>query len=404
MGLEILNILSSLIYYLCNLGSPRPPKQLPPLLHVELVMEILSWLPVKSLVRFRSVSKSWNSLISDSHFVKLHLHRSTSRSNADFAHARFLTTVHVSSRAYISSRSVTSLLESHHSAERPYCVSEYNVVGACNGLVCLSYGYENRNRFFRRVCFWNPATRSMSHDSPRLQTRSRRSRSYNYFGFGYDCSSDTYKVVNVRTEETMANLYNKGDNRWWRIQVPPLPRLYLIGPAHYVSNAVNWLAILPIDYIYGKNGPELMDIDAYKIVSFDLGKQSNAQLSLPYCPRRRDEVPGFLPVIGILRGYLCISDNSSKRGNVVVWQMKEFGVHQSWTQLFSISASEKISWWPCFAMFMSDSGDALLLSVSTLSQGVLYTLRDNKLQGTKIDNEIDDCYAENYIESLVSPW
>lgn len=45
----------------------------------DLIVEILSFLPVKSLLQFRCVSKSWKTLISDSTFVKLHLNRSSTR-------------------------------------------------------------------------------------------------------------------------------------------------------------------------------------------------------------------------------------------------------------------------------------------------------------------------------------
>ncbi|WVY91561.1 hypothetical protein V8G54_037075 [Vigna mungo] len=46
------------------------------LLSNELITEILSWLPAKSLMRFTCVSKTWNSLIINSYFVKLHHKRS----------------------------------------------------------------------------------------------------------------------------------------------------------------------------------------------------------------------------------------------------------------------------------------------------------------------------------------
>nr|KYP32077.1 hypothetical protein KK1_047330 [Cajanus cajan] len=42
----------------------------------ELIMEILSWIPVKALMRFSCVSKSWNSLMFTPTFVKLHYQRS----------------------------------------------------------------------------------------------------------------------------------------------------------------------------------------------------------------------------------------------------------------------------------------------------------------------------------------
>ncbi|RHN59202.1 putative F-box domain-containing protein [Medicago truncatula] len=38
----------------------------------ELIIQILMWLPVKSLIRFKCVCKLWFSLISDPHFANSH--------------------------------------------------------------------------------------------------------------------------------------------------------------------------------------------------------------------------------------------------------------------------------------------------------------------------------------------
>lgn len=46
-----------------------------PNLPMEIIREILAWLPVKPLCRFRCVSKSWNSLTFDPQFVKMHFNK-----------------------------------------------------------------------------------------------------------------------------------------------------------------------------------------------------------------------------------------------------------------------------------------------------------------------------------------
>ncbi|GMI79437.1 hypothetical protein HRI_001613000 [Hibiscus trionum] len=51
---------------------------------VQLIPEILNRLPVKSLLRFRSVCKSWNSLISHPSFISAHLQASLSNNNTPF--------------------------------------------------------------------------------------------------------------------------------------------------------------------------------------------------------------------------------------------------------------------------------------------------------------------------------
>ena len=61
---------SNLVYIL------QPP---PSELLEELVIEILLRLPVKSLLRFKSVSKAWQAIISDPSFICSHLRQSASR-------------------------------------------------------------------------------------------------------------------------------------------------------------------------------------------------------------------------------------------------------------------------------------------------------------------------------------
>ncbi|XP_057425815.1 uncharacterized protein LOC130719197 [Lotus japonicus] len=200
-------------------------------------------------------------------------------------------------------------------------------------------------------------------------------------------------------------------------QVSPLPPMRLEGAAVYMSNTLNWLAALPLEAVVYENADDielvdyelmemeekLLDIDPYLIVSFDLGKEKYAQLSLPYCPRRRDELNDFVPILGVLRGCLCISQNSKETHNFMLWQMKEFGVYESWILLFNIIVDEKILHLPCLAMCMSENDDALLFAKSGASQAVLYHRRAKKLEGTKIVNNIVGSDVKNYIESLVSP-
>ncbi|XP_057419150.1 F-box/kelch-repeat protein At3g23880-like [Lotus japonicus] len=400
MGLEILKYsslfesLTRFIYYLLGRRGPPPKSELEllPLLPEELVVEILSCLPVKSLMRFKSVSKSWKSLMSDSQLVKLHLHRSFCRMNADFSHVRFVTEcdIHNSgSSSYVSPRSMTSLLERADTEAESADISGYRLIGVCNGLICLKSTKFRRKYCYHTVYFWNPATRSLS-SSPTL-------RSFGDFGFGYDSSTDTYKVVHVYPEQTALHVYKMGDNCWRTIHLFPAPNWILRLPSYSysVSNTINWLGEM-----FSENDTDLIDC-CYKIVSFDLGKPKYTQLALPFCYGEEDIDNYFKPILGVLRGCLCISENNKTR-NFALWQMKEFGVHQSWTKLFSINGSEKILAWPCFAISVFDNGDALLLSVSR-ANGVLYTLRDSKLERKKIADEVRFYYAENYIESLVLP-
>ena len=133
----------------------------------DLIEEILSWLPVKSLMRFRCVSRTWNSLIFQAHFVKLNLQRS-SRNTHVLLRCQ-INTVFEDMRDLpgIAPCSICSLLENPSSTVDNGCHqldNRYLFIGSCNGLVCL-INLVARGEFSEyRVWFCNLATRIMSED------------------------------------------------------------------------------------------------------------------------------------------------------------------------------------------------------------------------------------------------
>ncbi|KEH31123.1 putative F-box domain-containing protein [Medicago truncatula] len=54
----------------------NPDEESPVILPNDLITEVLSFSDVKSLIQMKCLCKSWNSIISDPKFAKLHLKRS----------------------------------------------------------------------------------------------------------------------------------------------------------------------------------------------------------------------------------------------------------------------------------------------------------------------------------------
>lgn len=111
---------------------------------VDLIVDILSRLPVKPLVRFRCVSKPWCALIDDPDFIKLHLNRSiNTKSHLNL----ILNDCSLSSVNFDSLDNATKL-------KSPLKWTDFGieVLGSCNGLICLYNSEED-------VCIWNPSTR-----------------------------------------------------------------------------------------------------------------------------------------------------------------------------------------------------------------------------------------------------
>ncbi|KAI8556191.1 hypothetical protein RHMOL_Rhmol05G0232800 [Rhododendron molle] len=128
-----------------------------PNLPPELIAAILSRLPVKSLLRFRCICKSWRSLISHPKFVKTHL--SLASINTAYTHHRLLLrrdyrTNDVKScslYAVLHERSDNDVeLDCPIKTPHRYWFGDL-FVGCCDGLVCIAIE--------REVCIWNPSTR-----------------------------------------------------------------------------------------------------------------------------------------------------------------------------------------------------------------------------------------------------
>lgn len=156
------------------------------------------------------------------------------------------------------------------------------------------------------VRFYNSATRLRSKKSPRIKIGSK-----NVMGFGYDDSSDTYKVVAIRNLKSKRELRVRclGDNCWKNVASwSGFPRI-LGNKGRFVSNTLNWIA-------------ELSTTNQYAVFSFDLRKETYRYLSLPVDVDV--DVAFDVPNIGDYMGCLCLSHNF-KGAHLAVWQMKEFG-------------------------------------------------------------------------------
>jgi len=168
-----------------------------PILPSDLIIEILSWLPAKSLVRFRRVSEFWKSLISNKRFAKLHLQRSPKPTHTLLTSSKQFY-LH-GSRVYywvLIPYSVRPLLEHPSSIliedECRRFKWNYNpfLIGSTNGLVCMigDRSFKDKYQEFW-VQFWNPTLRLTSKNSPSLIIPADPN-----IGFGYDALNDTYKV------------------------------------------------------------------------------------------------------------------------------------------------------------------------------------------------------------------
>ncbi|KEH39959.1 hypothetical protein MTR_1g016960 [Medicago truncatula] len=124
-------------------------------------------------------------------------------------------------------------------------------------------------------------------------------------------------------------------------------------------------------------------------------------------------IESFPTVLGHKPVYL--SGTVNWETDFVIWQMKKFGVEDSWTQLLKISYSDLLiayydlrdsdkRYFQLMLLFLSDDGDSLVLQSNLESQTILYNRRDNRAKRTEIIGTSDHAYWDyevDYVESLV---
>ncbi|XP_004517219.1 F-box/kelch-repeat protein At3g06240-like [Cicer arietinum] len=389
-----------------NLPSSPSPAHIPN----HLSIEVLSFLPVKSLMRMSCLSKFFNSLFTDPLFIKLHLHRSARKPHLALVTFNIETVVPFPVPQLLSNPPITLTDDPCYlTADRVFIPEDFiirQVVGSCNGLICLlSTATEYRYLWLR---FWNPSTRTISKQLGSIRFSHHvlyRLRPYK-FSFGYDNSTASYKVVSLiaRTCSIIGvQIFSLGDNVWRDISNFPGYPLQLLNHRHkvnggvYLSGTINWLSA---SYYPVKS------VDQYMIVSLDLGTETYKQMQLP---SGFDEIPRVDPTIGVLMDCLCFSYDF-KQTHFVIWWMKEFGVEESWTQFLRVSYENLqidynfgVQRLYLVPLHLSENGDTLILASDLEDQTILYNIRENSVKRTRITNRMCWYSTKDYVDSLVSP-
>uniref|UniRef100_A0A2N9F2Z7 F-box domain-containing protein n=1 Tax=Fagus sylvatica TaxID=28930 RepID=A0A2N9F2Z7_FAGSY len=136
----------NLTYMPRNKSKGYTSKRLP----YDVVYDILTLLPVKSLIRFRCVFKSWNSIITDPIFITSHLNRAKSLSNNNNGYLLYTPKTdeeELCTVVYNSDHTLTEI----SSFVIPF--SDVCIAGFCNGIFCLNPYYNEE------IILWNPSIR-----------------------------------------------------------------------------------------------------------------------------------------------------------------------------------------------------------------------------------------------------
>lgn len=364
-------------------SSPPPPqhqqqfiiKKNMPNLPPDILVDILSRLPVKSLLRFRCVSRWCRDLIDSKDFVKMHFNQSILASSNLNLILGFLGIYYVDMDS----------LDSAVPLKPPFSSSD--VSNSCNGLVLILMGPK------QSPYLWNPFTRKYKTLPDSLVDYPQGSVAadtlYTRYAFGYDSQADDYKVlraVEFRGPDfnwigTEAKLYSLRSNSWRKMPDFPcrIPRtrewaVHLNGALHTI----------------------VINESGQSILAFDLRSEKTYVV-----PRPEKLVPLGDLRLHSLGGSLCLI-SPFKKHRIEVWIMKEYNVKESWTKLFSIAPPTVEPHTILCPVAFSKNGDEILLNLNE-EKLVWYDLRRKTTRDVSIQGLPFRFYADVCVETLISP-
>ncbi|XP_062103017.1 F-box protein CPR1-like [Humulus lupulus] len=250
----------------------------------EMVYEIFLNFPVKSLMRFKSVSKQWNLNISSPEFVQKHLERQilrTPQMNIFRCHSRT-----ISEDLYYIHRNLKPTTGENFELLTKTSNMYQRKVGSNNGIVCLYQDGPDSNS--RKLILWNPSmqqSRDIDIWSDKREKIHPIKHGIYCFGFGYDSRTKDYKVVNFVYIEYKNNntdplclilLYSLREEKWNHtisIEPPLLPNklIKISWRSQKAGSRVHWIA-----FFKDNNG------DMFRsLLFFDIEEKLFGQIALP---------------------------------------------------------------------------------------------------------------------------
>jgi F-box interacting protein len=205
----------------------------------EIICEILSRLPVESILRCRSVCKEWCRLTRDPQFINLQLNRVNNQLPRVILKSHYK--VDLQSLLLLDTEGCNIRKIPFKKMQLPsspkFRMSDLRLMSSCDGLLCIAVDYR-----IHPVIILNPITR----DSVILPSQKRRMYVGSHqIGLHFDPSSGKYKVVREyrsmnHLEGSSFEMITVGENSWRTLSAPPVPIEENLGAAVYWNGAFHW--------------------------------------------------------------------------------------------------------------------------------------------------------------------
>ncbi|KAK3027819.1 hypothetical protein RJ639_041987 [Escallonia herrerae] len=305
----------------------------------ETIFDILSRLPVRALLQFKSVCKEWRFIISDPQFIQAHLDRAKEKNNLTLSrHTVFLKRNKVLNPATVPFFSCQTLHYNPMQLNLPFATSCRNaeILASCDGLLVVGVGEKS-------LYLWNPSTRLHKEILGQYHFKEY----VRLYGLGYDPSTKAYKVVRVvrvashnsfntppryiehHYDSTTAKFYNCKTESWTKINDFTY-RVFANGQGVVVNGNPHWVVT------------RYRTARIHVIIYFDMAEETFKEVPSPSWL-----VEDLIFNLGVLGGLLCLV-HKTDLGSVVCL-MNNYGVKESWSVLFSVPETCSRSFVPlCF--------------------------------------------------------
>ncbi|XP_076922451.1 F-box protein At5g07610-like, partial [Bidens hawaiensis] len=202
----------------------------------DILTENLIRLPVTSILRFKSVSKHWRSLLTHTHFTRRYDNNNFLKSPGLFARNAIYVPFNIENR----NQTVP------HFNGLNFCYEPYGIitVQSCNGLL-LCCTHPQRDRSHRKYYVFNPTTKQFA-TIPSVTGGQRVRRTIGFMGPAFpQTNSVCYKLVCVRYLKRKADLFQiqvySSETRKWKICIESFSaREPVFDQGVYWNGAVYW--------------------------------------------------------------------------------------------------------------------------------------------------------------------
>ncbi|XP_012833504.1 PREDICTED: F-box/kelch-repeat protein At3g06240-like [Erythranthe guttata] len=336
---------------------------------------ILLNLPAKSLLRFKAVSKSWNTTISDPVFVQNHLHQSKASNsrNLFLCKCKSIFSCYDSKKFSLARVDQDRRLRTLQVVEIP-CGFYRLVLCYCDGVLLLTSADERRSGV--EFVLWNPSTRTQTI----FRLPFELSTDFKCYGLCHDPGIGDFKVVVICSNHYA--VYSCKNKAWTRKKEFGDTFRVAYHPGVFVDGVVYWL---------------MMEKDErrFKLTYFD---PRDDEFKMPNDEQGIFEVqrPTYMIDFG---GRLCVYIYEQRDKVVHIWIKGKGLDNNSWKELITVENVERFASY-FVPMCFVENKIVIRLDGTTI---VAYNPSEKTFEEFEDIKHYFDFLSVPYVESLISP-